>query len=134
MIAFVNNHFLEENKATLQVGDLAIQRGYGIFDFFRTVNNTPLFLDDYLDRFFNSAAMMRLQPAQTREKLTAIIYELIKKNNMAESGIKVILTGGYSPEGYEPVAPNLIIIQQKLQPPPDRSTTGVKVITHEYQR
>ncbi|MEP7142528.1 MAG: aminotransferase class IV [Ferruginibacter sp.] len=135
MFAFVNHYFLDEDKATLQVGDLAIQRGYGIFDFFRTRKNIPLFLDDYLDRFFNSAAKMRLQPAQTREELTAIIYELIKKNNLPESGIKVILTGGYSPESYEPVAPNLIILQQKLPLPlPDRFATGIKVITHEYQR
>ncbi len=135
MLAFVNHQFLEEGKATLQVGDLAIQRGYGVFDFFRTCNNIPLFPDDHLDRFFNSAAFMRLQPDQTRKELTAIIYGLIKKNNLGESGIKVILTGGYSPEGCEPLTPNLIIIQQRLQvPPPERFTEGVKVITYKYQR
>ena len=51
MIAFVNSQFLEEEKATLQVSDLSIQRGYAAFDFFRTKNYIPLFLDDYLDRF-----------------------------------------------------------------------------------
>lgn len=135
MIAFVNHQFLDEDKATLQVGDLAIHRGYGVFDFFRTSNNIPLFLDDYLDRFFNSAALMRLQPTPTRQELKTIIHELIKKNNIGDSGLKVILTGGYSPESYEPTEPNLIIIQQKLRtPPPDRFTRGVKVITYEYQR
>ncbi|MBC7888745.1 MAG: aminotransferase class IV [Ferruginibacter sp.] len=135
MIAFVNNYFLDEDKATLQIGDLAIHRGYGVFDFFRIRNNVPLFLDDYLDRFFSSAALMRLQPNQTRDQLTAIIFELILKNNLGESGVKLILTGGYSPDSYEPVAPNLVILQQKLQVPQTGSfTTGVKVITHEYQR
>ncbi|MEJ7586665.1 MAG: hypothetical protein WKI04_03780 [Ferruginibacter sp.] len=33
MIAFVNNQFFDEDKATLQISDLAIQRGYGVFDF-----------------------------------------------------------------------------------------------------
>ncbi|MEP7107898.1 MAG: aminotransferase class IV [Ferruginibacter sp.] len=135
MFAFVNNHFLEEDKATLQVGDLAIQRGYGVFDFFRTRNNIPLFLDDYLNRFFNSSAMMRLQLTKSREDLIEIIDELIRKNNLPESGIKLILTGGYSPESYEPVAPNLVITQQRLPSlPPGWFTTGVKVISHEYQR
>lgn len=135
MIAFVNNQFLEEDKATLQVGDLAIQRGYGIFDFFRTSNNIPLFLNDYLDRFFSSATMMRLQPVKSREELTVIIYELIKRNNLDESGIKIILTGGDSPDGYNMATPNLIILEQKLPvTPPDKFRNGIKIITYEYQR
>jgi D-alanine transaminase/branched-chain amino acid aminotransferase len=136
MLAYINHQFIEEEKATLHVSDLAIQRGFGIFDFFRTRNFVPLFLEDYLDRFFYSAASLRLQPTHTREELTAIIYELIKRNNEPTSGIKMILTGGYSSDGYEPaVSPNLIILQQKLQESAaDRFASGIKVITHEHQR
>jgi D-alanine transaminase/branched-chain amino acid aminotransferase len=135
MIAFVNNQFLEEEKATLQVSDLSIQRGYAAFDFFRTKNYIPLFLDDYLDRFLHSISLLRLQPLQTREELKSIIHELIRKNQMSESGIRMILTGGYSPDSYEPVQPNLIITQQKiLFPASEKYESGLKVITHEYQR
>jgi D-alanine transaminase/branched-chain amino acid aminotransferase len=136
MLAYINYQFIEEEKAALQVSDLAIQRGFGIFDFFRTRNYIPLFLEDYLDRFFNSAASLRLQPTHTRDELTAIIYELIKRNNEPVSGIKMMLTGGYSLDGYELAAsPNLIMLQQKLQEPAaDRFALGIKVITHEHQR
>lgn len=135
MIAFVINQFLEEEKATLQVSDLSIQRGYGAFDFFRTKNYIPLFLDDYLDRFFNSISLLCLQPLQTKRELKSIIQELIKKNKMPESGIRMILTGGYSPDSYEPAQPNLIITQQKIQfPASEKFESGLKIITHEYQR
>jgi len=136
MLAYINHQFIAEENATLQVSDLAIQRGYGIFDFFRTRNYVPLFLEDYLDRFFNSAAALRLQPTHNRQELTDIIYELIKRNNEPSSGIKMILTGGYSLDGYEPaLAPNLIMLQQKLQKQsPDQFVSGIKVITHEHQR
>jgi D-alanine transaminase/branched-chain amino acid aminotransferase len=135
MIAFVNNEFLDESKATLQVGDLSIQRGYAVFDFFRTNDFIPLFLDDYLDRLFNSIALLHLQALHTREELKAIINELIQKNGMAESGIRMTMTGGYSPDSYEPVKPNLIITQQKIQlTTPEKFAKGIKIITHEYQR
>lgn len=135
MIAFVNNEFIDEDKATLQVSDLSIQRGYAAFDFFRTKNYIPLFLDDYLDRFFNSISLLHLQPIHNREELKAIIYKLIEKNKLAESGIRVTLTGGYSPDSYEPVRPNLIITQVKIQlTTPEKFTAGLKIITHEYQR
>jgi branched-chain amino acid aminotransferase len=45
------------------------------------------------------------------------------------------LTGGYSPDSYEPVQPNLIITQQKIQlTTPEKFITGLKIITHQYQR
>lgn len=135
MIAYVNDKFLDEEKATLQVSDLAIHRGYGIFDFFRISNNIPLFLDDYLDRFFNSAAAMRLEVNQSRGELKTIIYELIRRNNTPQSGIKIILTGGYSTDGHELASPNLVMLQQKLPLfSTDNFAEGIKVITHEYQR
>jgi len=135
MIAYVNNAFINEEKAVLQVGDLALQRGYAAFDFLRTKNGVPLFLDDYLARFFHSAAQMHLRPVQTKRDLKGIIYELIERNKLAESGIRMILTGGYSPDSYAPVTPNLIVLQQSLQmPAPEKFKAGLKVITHEYQR
>jgi len=135
MIAFVNNEFIEEEKATLQVSDLSIQRGYAAFDFFRIKSQIPLFMDDYLDRFFNSISLLHLQPTHTREELNAIIYELIQKNKLDESGIRMTFTGGYSPDSYELVQANLIITQQKIQlTTPEKFVAGVKIITHEYQR
>ena len=135
MIAYVNNNFIEESKAVLQVGDLALQRGYAAFDYLRTKNGVPLFLDDYLARFFNSAEGMHLHLVQTKKELKDIIYQLIEKNKLPQSGIRMILTGGYSPDSYEPTTPNLVVLQQSLQlPAADKFETGLKIITHEYQR
>src|SRR5215210_6079001 len=135
MIAFVNNQFIEESKATLGIRDLSIQRGYGIFDFFRTSNYVPLFLDDYLDRFFKSAGALRLQPKYSREELKDIISEMIRKNKVPDSGFKMILTGGYSSDGYELSSPNFIIIQQPVQLPGiEKFDKGLKIILYEYMR
>ena len=135
MFAFVNDQFLPEEKATLQVGDLALQRGYAAFDYFRTKDNIPLFLDDYLERFYNSASILHITPTHSKTELSAIIHELIGKNNNGEAGIRMILTGGYSPDNYKPVQPNLVIIEQRIQMPSKEAfTNGIKIISHEYQR
>ena len=132
---FVNNEFFEEDKAVVKAGDLALQRGYGVFDFFRTKNNKPLFLDDYLDRFFNSASEMFITIPLPREALKKIIYELIEKNKLPESGIRITATGGYSPDGYLPSQANIIMQQQPLtMPPAEKYKQGMKIITHEYLR
>lgn len=135
MIAYVNNGFTALENATIGIGDLAIQRGYGIFDFFRTSNNVPLFLDDYLDRFYHSAQILRLQPEEGREKLKDIIFELIRRNNTPVSGFRMILSGGYSPDSYEPASPNSIVIQSAIElPTEEKYLKGVRIITHEYMR
>ena len=135
MIAYINQIFTAAEKAALPIGDLAIQRGYAVFDYFRIKQNAPLFLDDYLDRFFRSADLMFLHPVQTREEVKSIMSELMAQNKMAESGMRMILTGGCSPDHYEPALPNLVIVQEELQMPShERFMAGVKVITHEYQR
>lgn len=133
--AFVNGAFLPLSQATLHISDLAIQRGYGIFDYFKASGQVPLFLDDYLDRFYTSASLMYLEVPYTKDELRAIISQLLQQNSIAESGVKMILTGGYSENSFDIAAANLIIQQQPLQmPSAAKVQQGISIITHEYLR
>jgi branched-chain amino acid aminotransferase len=135
MFAYVRNKIVPFEDAFLHVSDLSVQRGYGIFDFFKISNGHVYFLDDYLDRFYASAKAMNLSVPLGREQLIDIIFALIQKNGLNESGMKLILTGGYSGDGYQPGEPNLLITQQNLTlPPPEQIQTGVRIITHEFVR
>ena len=79
---------------------------------------------------------MHLTIPVQREELKSVIFELTRKNNIPESGIKVILTGGYSPDGYQLAEKANLIISQKAMtfPPPIFPEKGIKIITHEYIR
>lgn len=135
MYSFFNNEFLPAEKTFVHVSDLATQRGYGIFDFFKVVSGRPLFLEAYFERFYRSAEAMRLSISLSREELKKVIHELIAKNGQPDCGIKMILTGGYSPDGYEIATSNLIITQHSLTMPGQAvREKGVKIITHEYVR
>lgn len=134
-IAYINGSFLEERYASLQVSDLSIQRGYGVFDYCRTSRNVPVHLEDHLDRFLRSAEIMHLDLPIERGELASAIHELIRKNDIPQSGIRMLLTGGYSPDSYEIIKPNLLILQHPLILRTSTGfETGIKVITHEYVR
>ncbi|MFC6999933.1 aminotransferase class IV [Rufibacter roseus] len=133
--AYLQNEIIPLKSAYLHVSDLAIQRGYGVFDFFKIQNSTPLFLQDYLTRFYSSALMMGLEVPLSEREITEVILELIQRNEMPESGMKMILTGGYSANGYDPAEPNLIITQHSLPMPTEQQVNnGIKIITAEYIR
>jgi D-alanine transaminase/branched-chain amino acid aminotransferase len=135
LFVYLNDEFVAMEKASIHVSDLSIQRGYGVFDFFKIKEGHAFFLDDYLDRFYQSAATMHLTVPHEPAKLKSIIDRLIEKNNLPDSGIKMILTGGYSADGYHPTRPNLILTQQNLSlPGREMLDNGIKVITHEYVR
>jgi branched-chain amino acid aminotransferase len=132
---FANNQIQLIEKAGVPVTDLLVQRGYGIFDFLRVAGDQPLFIDDHLDRFFHSAEKMRLTIPQTREDIKTIVKELIQKNQLAYSGIRMIIAGGDAPDGYTIEHPHLIIIQAPLaEPTLHLPETGIKLATYAYQR
>jgi branched-chain amino acid aminotransferase len=130
----VNEDFLPATEASVLITDLAVQRGYGIFDFFKTIDGELIYIEDHLDRFYNSAAEMRLPVALSREELKALFLTLTKKNELPDSGIKITLTGGYSPDGYALAKPNMIVTQQPLTISKEINKAGIKLITHSHQR
>jgi len=131
----VNGVVLPAEEATLKVNDLAILRGYGIFDFFLVWERVPLFIEDYLDRFYRSARLLNMEVPVEREELKRRIGALITLNKADYAGIRLVMTGGYTDDSYTPVAPNLIVMHHPYKPfSAEAYEKGVKLMTHEYQR
>lgn len=134
---FLNGKVVPSQKATLHVSDLAILRGYAIFDFLQTKQGIPLYIDDYLSRFYNSAAAMQLQIPYERSALKRKINALIRKNAFSHSGLKLVLTGGYSDDGFTPTTPNFFILETPIAPLSadyQGYTHGTKLILHHFLR
>ena len=45
---FLNGKIIKAQEAYLHITDLALLRGFGIFDFCRTINGIPLLINNYL--------------------------------------------------------------------------------------
>jgi branched-chain amino acid aminotransferase len=132
---FINTTFVPADQAAILITDLSVQRGYGIFDFFKTIGGKPIFLKDHLERFYQSASNMHLNVSHSAAELEHIIRELQQRNNLPDSGIRLTLTGGYSADGYTLAEkPNLIITQLPLSPPLTFQPAGINLVSYNYQR
>jgi len=130
-----NGQIMEASDVKLSVTDLSILRGYGIFDYFLVRENIAMFLDDYLARFYRSAEILGLQIPIEKEEMGRQIYQLVSANNMPDAGIRLLLTGGYSADGYTPSTPNFMILQHPVSwVPPKDYENGIKLISHLFQR
>ena len=130
---YLNGEILPSEKAQIHVSDLGLVRGYGIFDFFRAIDGQPIFIEDHLDRFENSARLMGLPIPESRERLREIILEIIRLNPHPLLGVKMVMTGGYSEDGYTPAEQsNLIVMGKPFEFKP--ADVGMKLMSMEYRR
>lgn len=131
----INGKITPVSEAQLHVTDLAILRGYGVFDYFRALEQRALFVEDYVSRFYRSAGLLQLEVPCDQEELMFRIQELLHRNGIAKAGIRLILTGGYATDSYTPVDPNLLILQHQYASFPAWGyEKGVKMLTYRYQR
>ena len=131
----INSELLPAAEAKLHITDLSILRGFAIFDFFRVWEGKAVFIDDHLDRFFNSAKLLELEIAYSKEEVRGMILKLIKETPSEKFAIRLQLTGGYATDGYTPERTNLFLLSADFPHiPAERFKTGFSVMTHAYQR
>ena len=140
MIFYLNGKFLKEKEAKISVYDLGLLRGYAVFDFLRTYNQKPFYLDDHLKRLLNSAKLIGLKHNYSLSFLKKTTIQTLKRNIsqskfVGEFNIRIILTGGNYYDFLTPSKPNLIIMITPLKELDERLyKKGEKLITKISER
>ncbi|MCR9253865.1 MAG: aminotransferase class IV [bacterium] len=134
MFGVFNGEILPIDEIKIAPNDLGLARGYAVFDFFR-VNGKPVFIEDHLKRLYQSAQEIRLPFHWSMDELKSMVHQMVEMNDLPKSGVKILVTGGYSPDGFHCVEPNIIITQNPIEDPnPEWYVEGQKLITHTYLR
>lgn len=122
-------------QARLALNDLGVLRGYGVFDFLRTFNGKPFLFDEHFARFERSAKLIGLSVPVSKATVSRIIRQLMKKNHVKDASLRLVVTGGPTPDGMTRTKPVFYILCEDLYTLPDSVfTKGAKLITQEYMR
>lgn len=135
-VYYIDGEYVSEEEAVLPVTDMAVLRGYGVFDFMRTYGGRPFHLQDHIRRLKHSAALVELGCPWSAEEITAVVSETLRRNDYEESGVRIVVTGGDSPDSITPVEkPRLMVLVTKLTPHPEKwYRDGVKIVTADLER
>jgi branched-subunit amino acid aminotransferase/4-amino-4-deoxychorismate lyase len=132
---FINGEIIPGQQANIGINDLGLLRGYAIFDFCRTAHGKPFLLEQHLLRFRKSAALMELPLQYSDDEITKSVYITLKKSNLSEAGIRLLLTGGYTPDSMTVIEPTFLITVEPISIVPiGIMQTGVKLMSYEYLR
>lgn len=109
-IYYVDGEYVDAEDAAVPASDLALLRGYGIFDFLRTYGGKPFQLGAHLRRLIRSAALLELDCPWDIEELHDIVMETLRRNDYEESNIRLVVTGGDSPNDFLPAGESRLLV------------------------
>ncbi|MFH1038862.1 MAG: aminotransferase class IV [PVC group bacterium] len=135
-IYYINGAYVPAGKAAIPVNDLALLRGYGVFDFMRTYGKKPFCIEEHISRLKESARLTGIPFPWSVEEVIGIVKQTLDRNRHDESNIRVVVTGGPSPDFLSPGGkPRLLVLVSKLRPlPREWYSRGVRVITIARRR
>jgi branched-chain amino acid aminotransferase len=135
-IYYIDGSFVSSDRAVIPVDDLAVLRGFGVFDLVRTYGGKPFFLKEHIERLRHSANEIGLHFPWSIKALLDIVLETLRRNSHKESSIRMVVTGGSSPDFMTPQnKPRLLVLISPVPLLPKAwYTEGVKIITRMTER
>jgi len=134
---YLNGDIIPADSACISPYDIGLLRGFAVFDLLRTVHGRPFLLAEHLKRLRDSAAHLGLQVPRTDEEIAEIIDELLERNGHEEATVRLVLTGGVSPDGmqFDAETPTFFILTADIHLPPDSLySEGGKLVSHLHRR
>jgi len=136
-IYYIDGEFVAEDKAVISAKDLAVLRGFGVFDFLITYNKRSFYLKEHVQRLENSAEKIGLTLNHTNEAICGIVEETVRRNtHHDESNIRIVYTGGVSSDGVTPEGNGklMVMVTPKQELPDWWYAKGAKIITLDIER
>lgn len=135
--AYANGSIVPAHEATISPFDVGLLRGYAVFDLLQTIGGRPFMLAEHLKRLRSSAELLGLTVPLSDEEIAGVIDELLARNGHAEATVRLVLTGGYSPDGmhFDPAPPTFLIVTHEMfSVPAHLYEQGAKLLTVEHRR
>lgn len=78
-LGYYNGKFAEIDEMTVPMNDRVCYFGDGVYDATMSRNYKIFALDEHIDRFFNSAGLLKIKIPHTKDELKALLNEMVRK-------------------------------------------------------
>jgi branched-chain amino acid aminotransferase len=95
--AWIDGRFVPMAEARLPILDWGFLRSDATYDVVHVWRGRFFRLDAHLDRFHRSMAALRLDPGLSRDAMTAILAECVRRSGLADAYVEMVSTRGMSP-------------------------------------
>ena len=133
---YIDGRWVHPDDATISINDIAVLRGYSVFESLRTYHRRPFHLNEHLTRLYRSAVLIEMTIPLSSAQIADVIREIIARNTYLHASIRLLVTGGVSEDGILPSGiPTLVVMITQLgERDMERFARGCKLITTKLQR
>jgi branched-chain amino acid aminotransferase len=114
----IDGKYYSKSQAKISVYDHGLLYGDGVFEGIRAYNGVVFKLKEHIDRLYRSARVIMLNIPLTKEELTNAVLETLRKNNLRDAYIRLVVTRGVGDLGLDPrkcPKPTVIIITDVIK-------------------
>jgi branched-chain amino acid aminotransferase len=135
---YIDGEFYPEADAKVSVFDHGLLYGDGIFEGIRFYKGRVFKLTEHLRRLWDSAKAICLNIPITFEEMEAATLETIRRNELQDGYVRLIVTRGVGNLGLSPdrcKRASIIIIASTIQLyPPEKYAVGMEMVTCSTRR
>jgi len=113
LLVYIDGKYYPKSQAKISVYDHGLLYGDGVFEGIRAYNGVVFKLREHIDRLYRSARVIMLEIPLTKEEMINAVLETLRKNNLHDAYIRLIVTRGVGDLGLDPrkcPKPTVIII------------------------
>jgi branched-chain amino acid aminotransferase len=140
VLVFVNDELMSRKDAKISVFDSGYLVGDGVWEALRLHDGVLVFLDEHLDRLWQGAATIGMDPGMTRRAMTDRVWQTLTANDMTDAvHVRIMLTRGIKKTPSQDPrltisGPNLVIIAEHKTADPASRERGVTLFTSSVRR
>lgn len=129
---YIDGKYYPKEEAKISVWDHGVLYGDGVFEGIRAYHGRVFRLEEHLERLYTSAASIMIHIPMSREEMTEAILDVLRKNELRDAYIRLLVTRGVGDLGLDPrkcARPTIVIIADKIKLyPPEAYEKGLSLI------
>ncbi|MEM4703620.1 MAG: branched-chain-amino-acid transaminase [Candidatus Bathyarchaeia archaeon] len=117
LLVYIDGSFYPKSQAKISVFDHGLLYGDGVFEGIRAYNGYVFKLKEHIERLYRSAHMIMLEIPVTKEQMTQVVLDTLRKNNLRDAYIRLVVTRGVGDLGLNPKKcpkPTIIVITDTI--------------------
>jgi len=117
LLVYIDGEYYLKSQAKVSVYDHGLLYGDGIFEGIRAYGGIVFKLKEHINRLYRSAHTIMLQIPVTKEEMLQLVLKTLRKNNLKDSYIRLIVTRGVGDLGLNPKKcpkPTIIVITDTI--------------------
>ena len=137
-LIYLDGEFVSKKDAKISIFDHGLLYGDGVFEGIRAYNKNVFKLKEHIERLYMSAHAIDLDIGISLEEMEDIVVETVRKNNLSDAYIRLVVTRGVGDLGLCPLKcskPTIFCIADKLPLyPSEYYENGIEIVTAMTRR